>query len=186
MQMPWSARPHHAAGVLACAALLAYAVYAERVLGLVPCPLCMFQRLAVAATGLGFLLAFLIGAAPQGRSQGRWLVAVIDWRRWAGIVLPGLPALAGIGLAGRHVWLQSLPPSEVPACGPGLGFLMDAFPLKDVIARVLTGSGQCAEIDWTLWGLSMPAWVLAACTGLLAWALASAWTRRSVRRGTFR
>ena len=156
--LPWSYRTHHAMGVVACLGLMAYALYAQHVLHLDPCPLCMFQRVAVVTTGLGFALAWALGS--KGRRKA-----------WAWL-LPAVPAALGIGVAGRHVWLQSLPPDQVPACGPGLDFMLDAFPLKDVIARVLTGSGQCATIDWSLLGLSMPAWVLIACGGLLAWALA--------------
>ena len=156
--LPWSYRTHHAMGVVACLGLMAYALYAQHVLHLEPCPLCMFQRVAVVAAGLGFALAWALG------SKGR--------RRWWGLALPLLSAALGIGVASRHVWLQHLPPSEVPACGPGLDFMLGAFPLKDVIERVLTGSGQCAAIDWSLLGLSMPARVLIACVGLLAWTLA--------------
>ena len=157
--MKWSYRWHHALGWTACLALMAYALFAQHVLRLEPCPLCIFQRIAVMGMGLGFFIAW--AWAPISRA-GR-IVAT------AGVVVP---ALAGIGVAGRHVWLQRLPPSEVPACGPGLDFMLGAFPLKDVIERVLTGSGQCATIDWSLLGLSMPAWVLIACVGLAAWALA--------------
>jgi len=71
---------------------------------------------------------------------------------------------SGIAVAGRHVWLQSLPPDKVPACGPGLDFMLDAFPLFEVLQVVLTGSGECATIDWRFLGLSMPVWVLISIT----------------------
>ena len=125
-KMKWSYRWHHALGWTACLALMAYALFAQHVLRLEPCPLCIFQRIAVMGMGLGFFIAW--AWAPISRA-GR-IVAT------AGVVVP---ALAGIGVAGRHVWLQRLPPSEVPACGPGLDFMLGAFPLKDVIERVLTG-----------------------------------------------
>ena len=86
-----------------------------------------------------------------------------------------IPALVGVGVAGRHVWLQNLPPNEVPACGPGLDFLMSSFPLRDVLSMVLTGSGQCATIEWSFLGLSMPAWVFLACLGLLVWSILGWW-----------
>ena len=154
----WSYRWHHAMGWLACVALMAYALFAQHVLHLEPCPLCVFQRIAVMGIGIGFFIAWLW--APVSK-VGRTIAAAV-------VIFP---ALTGIGVAGRHVWLQSLPPDQVPACGPGLDFMLGAFPLKNVIERVLTGSGQCATIDWSLLGLSMPAWVLIACVGLFAWAL---------------
>ena len=54
----------------------------------------------------------------------------------------------------------------------------ETLPLADVIRKVLTGSGQCATIDWTLLGLSMPAWVLIAIVGLALWAALAAFRRR--------
>jgi disulfide bond formation protein DsbB len=40
------------------------------------------------------------------------------------------------------------------------------FPLTDVLVKVLTGSGECAKVDWRFLGLAMPAWVLIAAAGL--------------------
>ena len=77
-----------------------------------------------------------------------------------------LAAVAGGGVAARHVWLQHLPPEQVPACGPGLDFMLDSFGLGEVLRMVLSGSGECAEVDWSFLGLSMPAWVL-ICVALL-------------------
>ena len=94
-----------ATGLLACAGLMAYALYAQHVLGLEPCPLCIFQRVAVIGLGLVFALAALHGPGRTGR-------------RVYGVLL-ALAAAAGAGVAGRHLWLQTLPPDRVPACGPG-------------------------------------------------------------------
>jgi disulfide bond formation protein DsbB len=71
-----------------------------------------------------------------------------------------LSILWSAGVAARHVWLQNLPPDQVPSCGPGLNYLIDALPLKNVLAQVLTGSGECAVIDWTFLGQSLPVWSL--------------------------
>ena len=135
-------------GFLACSGMMGYALYAEHVLMLMPCPLCVFQRMAVIALGLVFLLAAL--HHPSGR--GRFVYAA----------LVAAAAGAGAGVAGRHVWLQSLPPDQVPSCGPGFEYIIDAFPLADALKMIFTGSGECASIDWELLGLSMPAWVLIA------------------------
>jgi disulfide bond formation protein DsbB len=70
--------------------------------------------------------------------------------------------LLGMAVAGRHLWLQNMPADTVPACGPGLAYMLEAFPLTDVLEMVFTGSGECAEVKWSLLGLSMPAWVLIA------------------------
>lgn len=133
-------------GLLCCLGLLGYALYAQHRMFLDPCPLCILQRIAFMAMAGGFLLGVLAAARPLGR----WMAS--------GIVLVG--AAAGVGVAGRHLWLQSLPPDQVPACGPGLDYLLEAFPLQEVLAKVFQGSGECAKIDWTFLGLAMPAWTL--------------------------
>jgi disulfide bond formation protein DsbB len=132
--------------------MMIFALYAQHGLLLEPCPLCIFQRVAVMALGVIFLVAAL--HAPV--TAATYIYAV----------LIGLAAMGGAGVAGRHVWLQNLPPDKVPACGPGLDFMLDAFPLAEVLQMVLSGSGECAEVSWSLLGLSMPAWLLVAFAGL--------------------
>ena len=149
-----STRQVNLAGFLACVGIMAYALYAEHVLMLMPCPLCVFQRMAVIALGIVFLVASIQNPAGAGR------------RVYAALVL--LAAGAGVSVAGRHVWLQNLPADQVPSCGPGFEYIIDSFPLADALKMIFTGSGECASIDWQFLGLSMPAWVLIAVgiTGL--------------------
>lgn len=146
-----SKRMMNLAGLLACMGLMAYALYAQYQLLLSPCPLCIFQRLSVIALGLIFLLAFVHNPWRQGMS-----------RLYALLIL--IAGGTGAFVAGRHVWLQNLPAEKVPACGPGLDFMLEAFPVLEVLDMVLTGSGECASVDWSLLGLTMPAWVLIAVT----------------------
>jgi disulfide bond formation protein DsbB len=146
-------------GFLACALLIGYALYAEHVLGLAPCPLCIFQRVAVIALGIIFLMAAI-------HNPGRTGARVYG-------VLGALAALAGIGISARHIWIQAQPPGSVAACGADLDYLMEIMPLTEVVSKVLTGSGECGKVDWTLLGLSMPWWVAISLAALLAW---SVWT----------
>ena len=134
------------AGFIACTGMMCYALYAEHFLMLMPCPLCVFQRMAVIALGIIFLVAALHDPASWGR------------RVYAALIL--LATGGGIAVAGRHVWLQNLPPDQVPACGAGYDYLMETLPLMDALSAIFTGSGECAVIDWQFLGLSMPAWVL--------------------------
>jgi disulfide bond formation protein DsbB len=71
-----------------------------------------------------------------------------------------------MSVSARHIWIQHLPEGSVPACGATLDYMMQIFPLSDVIRKVLTGSGECAKVTWTFLGLTMPAWVLLAAGGL--------------------
>jgi disulfide bond formation protein DsbB len=145
-------RPANAVGLLVCVALLGFAYYAQVHLQLEPCPLCVFQRVGVAAIGLMFLLATLHN--PRG-----WGARVYG-------VLIALAAALTLGVAARHIWIQHLPADQVPSCGAGLNYLLEIFPLTQVIRTVLTGSGECAKITWTFLSLSMPTWVAIAATGL--------------------
>ncbi|PPC75624.1 disulfide bond formation protein B [Pokkaliibacter plantistimulans] len=153
-------------GVVAagCAAMLATAFYIENFMGLEPCPLCLMQRLVFAAIGLVCLLGCLHNPGRGGQ------------RGYAGVML--LIALAGIGLAWRQLWLQSLPPEEVPACGPGIYYMLDRFPLGDVLASMIKGTGDCAEVQLFL-GVSIPVWSLLAFIGCAAIALFQMFKRRA-------
>lgn len=148
--MTLGTRLANALGALACAGLMAYALYSQYVLGLDPCPLCIFQRVGVIALGVVFLAA----ALHDPRGAGR--------RVYAALVF--LSALVAAIVAGRHLWLQSLPPERVPACGPGLDYMLGALPFAEMLRTVFSGSGECAAVDWRFLGLAMPAWVLISVT----------------------
>lgn len=156
--LPFSRRLANGLGFVACAALMGYALYAQYVLGLEPCPLCIFQRVAVIVLGVLFLIAAL---HDPGRSGARVYA-----------VLLSVAALAGILVSARHIWIQAQPPGTVAACGAGLDYMLDIMPVTDVITKVLTGSGECGKIDWRLLGLSMPWWVLISLALLATWAVA--------------
>ncbi|MDT4330602.1 disulfide bond formation protein B [Methylomonas sp. MED-D] len=149
----FSPRARFFIGFMACAGLLAVGAYLQFVEELEPCPLCISQRLAILATGLIFLAAGL-------HNRGRKIYAV----------LAAAAALIGASVSARHVWLQHLPPEEVPECSPGLEYVFQNFPLADTIKLMLSGTGECAKIDWTLLGLSIPAWTLFAFLLLATWA----------------
>lgn len=159
----WSFRIQYLFGAICVAALLGYAFFAQFQLGKDPCPLCILQRVAFFAMGVFFLL----GALHGPRAGGRKFYAV----------LVSISGVLGALIAGRHVWLTTLPADEVPACGPGLNYMLEAFPLMETLRKVLTGSGECAKIDWAFLGLSMPAWCLIWFVGLTLFALIAAWRK---------
>lgn len=152
-----SRRLGNSIGFLACVGLMGFALYFQYGLGLEPCPLCIFQRVAVIAVGVLFLIAALHN---PGRTGARVYA-----------VLLAIAAIAGALISTRHVWIQAQPPGTVAACGASLDYLMDIMPVTEVITKVLTGSGECGKVDWTLLGLSMPWWVLFALIALGAWAV---------------
>lgn len=157
-------RSGNLAGFIVCVGMMAFALFAQYVWHMEPCPLCIFQRVALIGLGVVFLLA---GLHVPGRI-GRRVYAV----------LLSLAALAGVGVAGRHVWLQNLPKDQVPACGPGLDFMIDTFPVLEVLNMVLSGSGECAEVSWRFLGLTMPSWLLVCFLALGAWGILVNWRDR--------
>lgn len=140
MQLP-STRLLFALAFLGSAALIAIALYLEHVTGLEPCPLCHVQRFAVALFGLLCLLAALHNPKQLGQ------------RVYAGFA--AVAALLGIATAGRQIWLQGLPEDQLPSCLPPLEFMLEAFPLQDIISKVLHGTADCAEVTWSLFGFNL-------------------------------
>lgn len=161
----WSFRLQFLSGFLLCASFIGFAIFSQFQWGLNPCPLCIFQRIAYAGLGVAFLLGGL--HAPKGK-LGRRLYGLLAL----------IPGGTGIAIGARHVWLTHLPADQVPECGPPLQFMMETNPLTDVIRKVLTGSGECAKVDWTFLGLSMPAWSLLWFIVLTLWALYAAFRPR--------
>ena len=145
--MRWNYRLVSAVLVLCSIIGLTFALYLEHVQGLEPCPLCVFQRVGLIGMGLIALLAFIQNPISNAMKRGYALLAAvaIGW---------------SVAVAARHVWLQHLPPDKVPSCGPGLNYLVDALPFNAVLKEVLSGSGECAVIDWTFLGQSLPFWSL--------------------------
>lgn len=145
------------AGALFASGLLGFGLYLQYVLHQDPCPLCMVQRLIFIALCIVFALAALHGPKRFGE------------RVYAG--LASLLSLSGIAVASRHIWIQNLPKDQVPACGPGLEYMLDTFPLAEVIKELMQGSGECAAKGWTFLTLGIPEWSLLCYVALGIWAL---------------
>jgi disulfide bond formation protein DsbB len=155
LSLPFTPRARFVVPAVACALLLGYGYYLEHVQGLQPCPLCLVQR--------GFfytVIAVCIVAALHGR-----------WTRFYG-TLAALLAAGGAATAGRQTWLQHLPPDKAPACGPDLFFMLDNFPLSRTLKTLVSGTGECAVVDWTFLGFSIAEWSL---LWFAAFALGFAW-----------
>jgi protein dithiol:quinone oxidoreductase len=166
-RQPWllQARTLNLAGLLWSAGLMAYALFVQYVLHEEPCPLCILQRVAVIATGTIFLFAWLHNpaGAPMRRVYGTLIV---------------LAALAGVGVAARHIYVINAPAGAVAECGASLEYMMDVLPLHEVLGKVLSGSGECAKVTWRFLGFSMPFWVLVNLLGLAAIGVFANWRQR--------
>jgi protein dithiol:quinone oxidoreductase len=141
---------------LFCCAMMGIAYYMQYAMRLQPCPLCIMQRVFFVAVGLWGLLAFLHN--PQARGKLVYGVGTT------------VLALAGSGFALRQIWLQHLPKDQVPACGPSLGYMLEQFPLSEVISVMFSGDGNCAEVLWVdpVLGLGIPQWAVVGFAMLAA------------------
>ncbi len=152
------------AGAVTVAAMFAAALYLQYVLREEPCPLCMIQRVIFIVIGVLFFVAALHNAKRIGAKVYSVLIA--------------LTALGGVAVASRHIWLQHLPKDQVPACGPGLEYMLKHFPMADVWQELMHGSGECAAKGWTFLGLGIPELSLIGYVLLGAWALLVAFRKR--------
>lgn len=142
-------------------ALLVAIFYFQGHLGLTACPLCIFQRVGMLTAGLFFLLAGLHNPGKVGL------------RLYAFFGL--LASTFGASVAGWHVWIQNLPADKVPACGPDLAYMMETLPFQTIVTTVLRGSGECAEVQWSLLGLTIPGWVFVVFVVMIVFQLLQIW-----------
>ena len=161
----WSFRAQYLVGFLLSFGLIGAALYIEHGLLMMPCPLCILQRIAFAALGVVFLVGGLHAPKGAGGRRAYGLLAL-------------LPAAFGAYVAGRHVWIQSLPPSEIPSCTSlGLDYMIESMGAFRALATALQGSGECAKVD-AIFGVSIPMWALLWFVGLALFALWAAFRRR--------
>lgn len=140
-----------------CLLLMLIALFFEHGLGLQPCPLCHIQRGIVVLFGLFCMIACLHNPGKTGRKLYASLLVLVS--------------ASGMATAARQVWLQHLPKDQVPACLPSLEFMVEAFPIQDVFLMLMEGSADCAEVNWTLFGLSIAEMTLMSFTLMLLWSL---------------
>ncbi|MCJ2073880.1 disulfide bond formation protein B [Methylobacterium sp. J-030] len=88
---PLHARTLNALGLLGCCAVLLVAFGYQVRLGELPCPLCLLQRAAFAAAGIGFALGVRFGPRPS-----HYGIAILS-------------AIAGAAIAARQVALHVVP-----------------------------------------------------------------------------
>ncbi len=143
-------------GFLSAIGVMGLMLFLEYQRHLIPCSLCIFQRLAVILAGF----IFLMGLLHRSLRASAALITVYG-------ILGILVALLGLSISLRQIYLQSLPPSAVPACGPGLNFIFQAYPFLDALKVIFEGSGECAKVDWRTLGLSLADWAGVYFVGLM-------------------
>lgn len=144
-------------GALFASGLMGFGLYLQYIKHQDPCPLCMVQRVIFIAILVVFAIAALHGPKRVGE------------RIYAALIM--LLSLSGAGVAARHIWIQHLPPELVPACGPGLDYMLETLPMSNVLEELMHGSGECAAHGWTFLSLGIPEWSLLCYLALAMWAM---------------
>jgi len=152
-----SSRWLYLAGVISVSGLMGFGLFLQYVMHQDPCPLCMVQRVIFIGILLLFGLATLQGPQRMGERVYAVLISVLS--------------LTGVGVASRHIWIQHLPKDQVPACGPGLDYMLNTFPMSEVLKELMHGSGECATKGWTFLTLGIPEWSLLCYLALGGWAV---------------
>ncbi len=148
---------------LATAGLMTFSLFLQHGLELEPCPLCISQRIVMVTLGVIGLIAAIHNPKTTG------------FRVYGGITL--ITGIAGMALAIRQLYIQNLPPEKVPACMPAIEYLVDMLPFTQIVQIMLTGTGDCAEVQWTFMGLTIPGWTLIMFTGFTLFGLVELFRR---------
>ena len=127
---------------LFCAASLGFALYLQNFAYVIPCPLCIFQRIGLIVCGI---LAMLASILPFSRQPKIWPSLI------------ACSALIGAAVSIRHIQIQQTLATDAPqSCGASLDFMLQTNTLPAVVANVLAGHGDCTIIDWQLGFLTLP------------------------------
>jgi len=128
---------------LGCASLVSYALYLQLVKNLLPCPLCVVQRVAYWVVGLIALLAFFHSPGTVGRRIYSGMMAVF--------------AFTGAVIALRQAWLVRYP--EAFECGISAEEkFLNALPIAQWWSSMFEANGDCADAAWEFALLTLPDW----------------------------
>ncbi len=137
-----------------CVSTIGIVLYMEHVLLLSPCGLCISQRVFVIFCGFVCLVAAIHNPPATTRATYGYSAAAM--------------CVFGSYFAGKQIWLQHLPADQVPACGPGLSYIYENFPLIESLNFLLIGDGNCAEVQFRFLGFSIPELAMVAFIGLFS------------------
>lgn len=136
-----------------CTGLIGAALYAQQVLGMLPCPYCVLIRYVFVLIGLLSLLAALLPALHKQISG-----------------LNVLLALGGAGMSAKLWYVQNYPANS---CGiDPVENMLNHFILSDWFPLLFKSMGFCETPYDPILGLSIPSWTL---LGSLAFAALFIW-----------
>jgi disulfide bond formation protein DsbB len=142
--------------------LLACALFLQYVLGMMPCTLCIIDRLIVSILIGLFLIAIWHNPSSS-----------LGQRSYSSVCFAF--SLAGVAMTGRQLWLMhSVKGNNIPDCSPGWEYLITNLPLNEALTTMFMGSKECIHDVGSFLGLSLPTWTLVgfiilAIGSLLPW-----------------
>jgi disulfide bond formation protein DsbB len=126
------------------AAMLGFAYYAQYVMGLLPCILCLYQRPPLYVAAAAALLAFATVGGPKGLSR-------------AFLGFAGIAFLVGAGIAVFHAGVEWKFWPGLAECGGSVDPI--ATNINDLVNGMETAKiVRCDEAAWVFLGLSMAGW----------------------------
>ncbi|WP_371189039.1 disulfide bond formation protein DsbB [Thalassotalea maritima] len=120
------------------------ALFFQYGMGLEPCIMCVYQRVAI----LAIVIGGVIGAIGNRFMLGR----LLGFAAW------GTGAIWGLKIAIEHVKIQQAD-SWFYTCDLFPNFPTWA-PLHDWFPALFAATGDCGEISWSFLGFSMPQWMI--------------------------
>jgi disulfide bond formation protein DsbB len=136
---------------------VALALVIQTQYNLEPCPLCITQRIIFMGLGVVFLIAAFIPPSHVLKKVFTLLLVLVG--------------LGGAGVAIRHWYLQANKESMIADCGVGFDYMFENFPLEKALKLLFRGTGDCAAIDWTFLGLTLPQLGLISFVGFACYAV---------------
>ena len=131
---------------LSCIGVLGYALYLQHYRGLLPCPLCVVQRMAYIVVAVAALGGVLYSPGRASRMVYSAAMAIF--------------ASIGVIVAARHAWVVHHPELSTE-CGisPEEKFL-NALPFAKWWPGMFEANGDCASVTWKFLSLTIPEWSL--------------------------
>lgn len=141
--------------IMLCFFSLSYAFYLQYAQHQWPCVLCTVQRLILMAVAIMTLVQLL--SKKYERIYKTALLA------------NAFLVCTGLYFSARQIYLQHLPPDQVPACMPTFSLLLHTLPIPQLFHIILSGTGDCAKVTWRFLGLTLAEYslLLFICLGLV-------------------
>jgi disulfide bond formation protein DsbB len=151
----------HGIGFLIAVVMLGSALYLQIVEFVMPCVLCIYLRVITIFYGLISLIAML--CPPRSWGQKVYLRVCL------------FCSLFGIALSLYLLSIQMHPIAKDMSCGQGIEPTLINWPFGTTLGLLFSPYSDCAEMPWTLFGLTLPLLSLLSFVGLFLFELLKRW-----------